>query len=81
MSLSCRKAGQHLGATPTTIWRWRMLLLGALPTALTQARVFTGLVEMDEAYQKESRKASREWARHAANPTRHLQPDRPQWHA
>ena len=55
---SCRKAARALGVRPMTVWGWRMVLLQALPAALRQARVFTGLVEMDEAYQRESRKAS-----------------------
>ena len=80
-SLSCRKIGVRLGITRTTAWRWRMVLLRALPAALVQTPVFTGLVEMDEAYQMESRKASREWMRHAADPDQHPQPNRPQWHA
>ena len=79
--LSCRKAARVLGVTRTTIWRWRMLLLRALPTALTQTPVFVGLVEMDETYQKESRKGSKAWSLHASNPTQHPKPDRPQWHA
>ena len=79
--LSCRKAARLLGVTRTTVWRWRMVLLRALPAALTQPPVFTGLVEMDETYQKESRKGSKAWARHASDPLNHPKPDRPQWHA
>ena len=78
--LSCRVAARIFGVGRMTIWRWRMTLLAAMiPT--TDARYFTGIVEMDEAYQKESRKASREWARHASDPATHPKPDRPQWHA
>jgi len=79
--LSCRKAARTLDVSRTTVWRWRMLLLRALPAAFTHTPVFTGLVEMDETYQKESRKGSKAWARHAADPSSHPQPDRPQWHA
>lgn len=55
---SCRKAARLLGVSRTTVWRWRMVLLGMLPQCLVQTPVFAGLVEMDETYQKESRKAS-----------------------
>ena len=39
----------------------------------------TGTAGADEARQRESRKASREWARHAANPENFAKPPRKRW--
>ena len=55
-----------------------MLILDRLGVASDGA--FAGIVEIDEAYQRESRKGSREWVRHAQNPAQHPAPPRHQWH-
>jgi hypothetical protein len=38
-----------------------------------------GIVEADEAFQRESRKGSREWLRHERDPERFPAPPRPRW--
>lgn len=75
--VSCRAAARHLDVDHTTIWRWRHLVLACMPSASPQ--VLTGLVEMDETYQRESRKGSREWAHHAASPLAVPTPPRLPW--
>lgn len=75
--LSCRKAAARLGVSRHTIWRWRMRILRMLP-GVSQAAL-SGIVEADETRQRESRKASREWARHKADPAKHPQPPREPW--
>jgi len=64
--LSCRRAGRALGLSRDTIWRWRMAIIGALPPAPQAA--LAGIVEADEAHQRESRKGSQEWVRHRRDP-------------
>lgn len=76
--LSCRKLAARLKRTKDTIWRWRMMVLEAITGA--SAGRFEGVVEADETFQRESRKGSREWARHKADPASHPQPPRLQWH-
>lgn len=75
--LSCRKAAARLGVSRHTIWRWRMLIIRMLP-GVSQAAL-SGIVEADETRQRESRKASREWARHKADPANHPKPPREPW--
>tara|TARA_R110000751_G_scaffold9609_3_gene35751 strand:- start:3769 stop:4362 length:594 start_codon:yes stop_codon:yes gene_type:complete len=75
---SCRKLGKKLGRRKDTIWRWGMLILSAISGASSER--FDGIVEVDEAYRRESRKGSREWVRHSADPDRHPRPPRLQWH-
>ena len=74
---SCRSAAKRLGVERMTIWRWRMRMLHAMQTP--GAKAFVGLVEMDETYQRESRKASREWANYQADPLTHKRPPRLRW--
>lgn len=76
--LSCRKLAARLEVTKDTIWRWRMIILEALDEACD--RGFSGVVEVDETYQRESRKGSREWVKHARYPAQHPAPPRPQWY-
>ncbi|MCQ0090245.1 IS1595 family transposase [Roseovarius sp. M141] len=76
--LSCRKLAARLGLTKDTIWRWRMIILESLAEACDKD--FSGVVEVDETYQRESRKGSREWANHAANSNQYPAPPRPQWY-
>lgn len=76
--LSCRKLAARFDVTKDTVWRWRMIILEALAEACDKG--FSGVVEVDETYQRESRKGSREWANHAANANQHPAPPRPQWY-
>ena len=52
--LSCRRAAEALGTSRYTIWRWRMAVIGALAPKLDNT--LSGIVEADEAHQRESRK-------------------------
>lgn len=74
---SCRALARRLGANRMTIWRWRMRLLAALEGI--GASALGGIVEADEKFFRESRKGSREWVRHARDPARFPEPDRPRW--
>ncbi len=75
--LSCRKLGARLGLTKDTIWRWRMIVLKAL--SAPSGMLFAGIVEVDETYQRESRKGSRGWVRHRQDPKKWPQPPRQPW--
>jgi len=75
--LSCRRAAQALGISRHTAWRWRMMIIGALPPEPDD--VLAGIVEADEAHQRESRKGSREWVRHRRDPANHPAPPRLRW--
>lgn len=79
---SCRRLAARLGVDKMTAWRWRM----RLATALDGARagrpcmaMFSGIVEADEAYVRESRKGSREWVEHERDPQHAPRPPRPRW--
>ena len=54
-----------------------MRILAAL-RGIGAARL-AGIVEADEKYFRESRKGSREWVRHAREPSRFPKPDRLRW--
>ena len=75
--ISCRSAAERLGVGRMTVWRWRMSLLKAL--SAPGAKAFEGIVEIDETYQRESRKASREWANYQNDPLTHKRPPRQRW--
>lgn len=75
--LSCRRAAEALGASRDTIWRWRMAIIGALTPELDNT--LSGIVEADEAHQRESRKGSREWVLHRRDPATHPAPPRLRW--
>lgn len=51
-----------------------MAIIGALPPESEAA--LEGIVEADEAHQRESRKGSREWVRHERDPASHAAPPR-----
>ncbi|SFG55612.1 Transposase [Palleronia marisminoris] len=74
---SVRKLSRQLGLNKYTIWRWRMLVFSIIGDGGTTR--FSGIVEADETYQRESRKGSREWVRHFADPKKVAPPPRPRW--
>ncbi|MBC58142.1 MAG: hypothetical protein CL814_14595 [Confluentimicrobium sp.] len=63
---SVRKLARRLGLNKYTVWRWRMLVFSIIDS--NSAMSFSEIVEADETYQRESRKGSREWVRHFADP-------------
>ena len=67
----------HARAGAELVWRWRMRILAAL-RGIGAARL-AGIVEADEKYFRELRKGSREWVRHAREPSRFPKPDRLRW--
>lgn len=75
--LSVRKLANQLGINKHTIWRWRMLILRLLPMSADPH--LAGILEADETYQRESRKGSREWVHHFADPATFPAPPRPRW--
>ena len=77
--MSCRRAAEVLGASRHSIWRWRMAIIGALTPEPDNA--LAGIIEADEAHQRESRKGSREWVRHRRDPASHPAPPRSRWRA
>jgi len=74
---SCRKAATKLGISRDTAWRWRIAVIGLLSPEKPGA--LAGIVEADEARQRESRKGSREWSRHRADPLAVAKPPREPW--
>lgn len=77
--MSCRRAAEVLGTSRHSIWRRRMAIIGALTPEPDNA--LAGIVEADEAHQRESRKGSREWVRHQRDPANHPAPPRLRWQA
>ena len=75
---SIRTVAKRLGLNKHTIWRWRMMIISALKGAAADA--FSGIVEVDEVFQRESRKGSREWVRHQRNPGAWPVPPRLRWY-
>jgi transposase-like protein len=74
---SCRALAADLQVGKNTVWRWRSLILAALraidaPAPEHPAAAATHVV-------RESRKASREWARHRTDPSTWPAPDRARW--
>ncbi|MCV2870671.1 IS1595 family transposase, partial [Defluviimonas sp. WL0002] len=74
---SVRKLARRLGLNKYTLWRWRMLVFSIIGSGSTVS--FSGIVEADETFQRESRKGSREWVRHFADPKKVAPPPRPRW--
>ena len=64
---SVRKLANQLDLNKYTIWRWRMLVFSIIGDR-SKTVSFAGIIEADETYQRESRKGSREWVRHFADP-------------
>jgi transposase-like protein len=77
--MSCRRGAEVLGASRHSVWRWRLAVIGAL--APEGDGTLAGIVEADEAHQRESRKGSREWVRHRRDPANHPAPPRLRWRA
>ncbi|WP_157733641.1 IS1595 family transposase [Antarctobacter heliothermus] len=75
---SVRKLARQLGLNKYTVWRWRMLVFSIIGSSISSTGV-SGMIEADETYQRESRKGSREWVRHVADPQNSPQPPRPRW--
>jgi hypothetical protein len=75
---SVRKLARQLGLNRYTVWRWRMLVFLIIGNSSSSA-TFSGIIEADETYQRESRKGSREWVRHFADPQNIPNPARPRW--
>ena len=55
---SCRKLARVLGVSRHTVWRWRMIVIHALPAERTDR--LAGIVEADEAPRRESEPRGRE---------------------
>ena len=75
---SVRKLARRLGLNKYTVWRWRILVFSIIGSSISSAS-FSGIIEADETYQRESRKGSREWVRHFADPQNVPRPPRPRW--
>ena len=75
---SIRELSRLLGLNKYTIWRWRMIILRMLSG--TSADAFSGIVEADETYQRESRKGSREWVKYLRGKGSHPRPPRLRWY-
>ena len=75
---SIRQLSRRLKRDKYTIWRWRMIILGAFSGASSD--IFAGIVEADETYQRESRKGSREWVRYLRNKGKYPKPPRRRWY-
>lgn len=74
---SCRRLAKELGVNKMTVWRWRHRILNALKGI--GADVLSGIVEVDEKLFRESRKGSREWVNHYADPKNFPEPPRLRW--
>ncbi len=72
---SVRRLARRLGVNKYTVWCWRMLVFSIIESG--SAMSFSGVVEADETYQRESRKGSRESIRHSADPETVAPPPRP----
>lgn len=75
---SVRVLARCLGLNKHTVWRCRLIALSALSG--TSDTDFSGIVEADETYQRESRKGSREWVRHQRDPLDDPKPPRMRWY-
>lgn len=74
---SVRKLAEQLGLNKYTVWRWRMLVFSIID--FSEKTAFSGIIEADETHHRESRKGSREWVRHFADPQNVPSPPRPRW--
>lgn len=74
---SIRRLARRLGLNKHTIWRWRVIFFSIIGEA--KGAALAGIIEADETYQRESRKGSREWVRHFADPVNVPAPPRLRW--
>ena len=74
---SVRSLSRQLQLNKHTVWRWRMLVFSIVSRGEDTA--FSGIIEADETHQRESRKGSREWVQHFADPQTVPPPPRPRW--
>lgn len=74
---SVRRLARQLDVNKDTIWRWRLLILQSLSQP---DQKLSGIVEVDETFQRESRKGSREWVNNERDPTLYPKPPRLRWH-
>jgi transposase-like protein len=74
---SCRALAAELEVGKNTVWRWRSKIMTALRKldAPPAERVIVAQLHIV----RDSRKASREWVRHATDPLTWPAPDRPRW--
>ncbi|MBK5924156.1 hypothetical protein CCR90_10305 [Rhodovulum sulfidophilum] len=56
---SVRMLAKQLDLKKYTVWRWRMLVFSIIGNSSVAAS-FSGIIEADATYQRESRKGSRE---------------------
>lgn len=75
---SIRQLANRLGLDKHTIWRCRLIIMQGLSDSSDEH--FSGIVEVDETYQKESRKGSREWVRYKCDPINNPKPPRLRWY-
>lgn len=75
---SIRQLANRLGLDKHTIWRWRLIVMEGLVGSSSDQ--FAGIVEADEAFQRESRKGSREWVRYQRDPKNNPKPPRLRWY-
>jgi transposase-like protein len=77
---SCRALAAALDLDRMTVWRWRRLIADAWAGLVaTGERRATATAGGETVILRESRKASREWARHRCCPERYPAPDRLRW--
>lgn len=74
---ACRALAKALQLDKSTVWEWRRTI--CLRLAERQGPADEPIVERFRVVFRESRKASREWVRHASDPARFLAPDRRRW--
>ncbi|MBR9844172.1 MAG: IS1595 family transposase [Rhodobacteraceae bacterium] len=74
---SVRQLAKELSISKDTVWRWRQIILRSLSQSIEP---LSGIVEVDEAFVRESRKGSREWVRHQRDPVQYPQPPRLRWY-
>ncbi len=71
---SVRQTAREFDVAHTTLWRWRLRILGATRSVHGPQRTVAALLTC-----RESRKGSREWVRSARNPSA-VPPPRKRWH-
>lgn len=75
---SIRQLANRLGLDKHTIWRWRLIIMQGLSDSSDDH--FSGIVEVDETCQKETRKGSREWVKYKRDLASNPKPPRLRWY-